>query len=436
MKITADEVRAELDRVLQSEVFARSERCCRFLSYVSELTLSGQASRINEHLIGIEVFGRGSTYSPAEDAIVRRQAHALRYKLEEYYTNGGRNDPIRIALPTGHYVPVFRRRSDPAISDGVDRNGEAPGAYDHAPAWFNRRLAAAALLGALAALFGGWLLGRTGREVSARSYGAGFPASTLAIWSPWLADDDGPVICLSNPMTTRVRQVEYAIPSHSLGRNFTVDPTAEQGIRQWFRLSPEGHVYLLPSISQAKMGDALAAAAISNLLGRAGVGAKFTQSRFLTWEDLRSENVILLGHPETNAWIEPLLQDYPLQVTKATGREPARIVNVHPRVGESAEYYLGQLDDEGPSHEYSLISMLRSQDKHRSILVIAGLSSQATQVAGELLTDHSKLEEVVGKLTAAGPTPSGPWLFQMVVKTSVRDKTPTGWGEIVALRVL
>jgi hypothetical protein len=433
MKITAQEVRTELDRVLQSKVFARSERCCRFLTYVSELTLSGQASRINEHLIGIEVFGRGSAYSPAEDAIVRRQAYALRYKLEEYYSNGGRNDPIRIALPTGHYVPVFRRRSDPEISDRMEDNEEVSDTHVHPPSWLTWRTAAAALLGALLVLYSGWLLGSTQREVTARNSGSGLPASTREIWNAWLGNSVVPLICLSNPMTTQVRHVAKAISPQSLGRQFTVQNSEEERIRRWFGIGSEGHIYLMPSISQAKMGDALAAVAIANLLGRGGVQARFTQSRFLTWEDFRSENVILLGHPETTPWIIPLLQNYPLQLTK----EPPRIVNLDPRPGEPAAYFPeGREDGERPTYEYSLISMLPSEDKAHRLLIIAGLYTQATQVAAEFLTNNSRLDEVVRKLTQAKPDHSGPWSFQLVLKTSVRDKTPTGWGEIVALRVL
>jgi hypothetical protein len=53
--VSADEVRAELDRVLQSPAFQRSERLQKFLHFVCELTLKGEGSRINEYPIGSEV---------------------------------------------------------------------------------------------------------------------------------------------------------------------------------------------------------------------------------------------------------------------------------------------------------------------------------------------------------------------------------------------
>ena len=42
---------------------------------------------------------------------------------------------------------------------------------------------------------------------------------------------------------------------------------------------------------------------------KAGVGARTTQSRFLSWDDLRNDNYILLGHNEANHWLELILKD-------------------------------------------------------------------------------------------------------------------------------
>src|SRR5204863_8636272 len=110
--VSAEEARAELQRVLHSPTFQRSERLQKFLQFVCELTLKGESSRINEYLIGSEVFQRGPDYSPNEDSIVRRQAHALRRKLQEYYEGEGRQSSVRIDLPTGAYIPTFQRRDD------------------------------------------------------------------------------------------------------------------------------------------------------------------------------------------------------------------------------------------------------------------------------------------------------------------------------------
>ena len=79
-------VRAELELVLRSQAFWRSERHSRFLRFICETTLTGEASKLNEYLIAHAVFDRGADYSSGEDSVVRRQAYSLRQKLKEYYS--------------------------------------------------------------------------------------------------------------------------------------------------------------------------------------------------------------------------------------------------------------------------------------------------------------------------------------------------------------
>src|SRR5258708_5480946 len=105
-EVSAEEVRLELDSVLHSPSFERCERLQKFLQRICELTLQGEGVRINEYLIGSEVFQRGPDYSPHEDSIVRRQAHTLRRKLQQHYQKEGLGSAVHIELPLGRYVPI------------------------------------------------------------------------------------------------------------------------------------------------------------------------------------------------------------------------------------------------------------------------------------------------------------------------------------------
>lgn len=60
---------------------------------------SGEDGRAEEYALGVDVFGRGESFEPRVDTIVRVQARRLRSKLEEYYDTDGRNDPLLIELP-------------------------------------------------------------------------------------------------------------------------------------------------------------------------------------------------------------------------------------------------------------------------------------------------------------------------------------------------
>lgn len=102
-------IRQQLDRVLSSPVFARSERLSRFLRFVVERHLEGKESELKESLVAVEVFGRKPDYDPKLDSIVRTEAGRLRARLVEYYAGEGRSDPLVIELPKGGYTPRFRR---------------------------------------------------------------------------------------------------------------------------------------------------------------------------------------------------------------------------------------------------------------------------------------------------------------------------------------
>src|SRR5262249_16470647 len=100
--------RLQLERVLASAGFARSERLSRFLRFVVEGHLEGKDRELKESLLAIDVFGRSPGYDSKKDPIVRTEAGRLRTRLNEYYLGEGKDDPLIIELPKGGYVPVIR----------------------------------------------------------------------------------------------------------------------------------------------------------------------------------------------------------------------------------------------------------------------------------------------------------------------------------------
>src|ERR1017187_10351639 len=101
-------VRAEMGRVLASHEFRSSKRSEEFLRFVVENALSGHVEMLRERTIGIEVFGRSTSYDPSDDATVRVKAGEVRKRLSLYYAGEGRQSRLRIELPAGTYVPEFR----------------------------------------------------------------------------------------------------------------------------------------------------------------------------------------------------------------------------------------------------------------------------------------------------------------------------------------
>jgi adenylate cyclase len=103
----AEDIRAQLQRIVTSTEFPSFGRAAAFLTYIVEETLAGRANRLKGFSIALEVFRRDEHFTP-EDPVVRIEAGRLRRALERYYFLVGQADPIRIDIPKGGYVPSFR----------------------------------------------------------------------------------------------------------------------------------------------------------------------------------------------------------------------------------------------------------------------------------------------------------------------------------------
>jgi adenylate cyclase len=126
-------VRTALERILTNPDFDASARNRHFLEYIVEETLAGRADRLKGLTIAIDVFGRDATLDPQHDPVVRSEAAKLRRGLERYYLTAGRQDPIRIDIPKGGYVPTFEEREHPS-QDSPTPAGENPAAVVLHPA--------------------------------------------------------------------------------------------------------------------------------------------------------------------------------------------------------------------------------------------------------------------------------------------------------------
>jgi hypothetical protein len=103
MLLAEETSRVEIERILQSETFRSSDVLRRLFRFLAEKAVAGEADQLKEYSIGLDAFGKPSTYDPRNDAIVRLQAGRLRQKLAEYYRTEGKDDPVVIDLPKGHF---------------------------------------------------------------------------------------------------------------------------------------------------------------------------------------------------------------------------------------------------------------------------------------------------------------------------------------------
>jgi len=112
---SADEIRKSLEQVLDWPGFA-SKRRGALLRYLVEKTLAGEADRIGEYSIALDVFGKPESFDPRRESTIRAEMSRLRKTLAEYYEKGGASDQLRFEFPTGGYAPTFVRSPAPEPS--------------------------------------------------------------------------------------------------------------------------------------------------------------------------------------------------------------------------------------------------------------------------------------------------------------------------------
>ncbi|MBY3533650.1 adenylate cyclase [Rhizobium laguerreae] len=148
----ADDISEQLERVVSSPEFPGVGRAAAFLRYVVSETLEGRGNRIKAYSIAIEVFGRDPGFTQ-DDPVVRIEAGRLRRSLERYYLVAGQDDPVRIDIPKGGYIPTFAWSCPASVDIGDEDAGETSPFEVRPGRWWRARrvlLPGAAALAAVA----------------------------------------------------------------------------------------------------------------------------------------------------------------------------------------------------------------------------------------------------------------------------------------------
>jgi hypothetical protein len=347
--VTEEQVREELHRVLASHEFRTSKRSQDFLRYVVENTLQGQGDMLKERTIGIEVFGRPTSYDPSDDATVRVKAGEVRKRLGIYYSDHGSHNPVRIELPSGTYVPDFHVANLPA----PDRPAEAapPAAGYRLPAIPARRviLTAAALIAAAALA---WVLTRP-------------PATALdQFWGPVLTGSSPLQLCASY------------VPVYGVDIDPSLTPPARV---QDFTLLPDQFV---------GGGDLVATSRLSAMLTRLRRPYRVRLGNDVSFADLRSGPAILVGFSYTK-WNQIGTQ---MRFFVDGFRRPAGIMDN----GKPTAWVLPNLPrDRHTSEDYAIISRVFHPDTHAMLVELAGITQYGTDAAADLVTNADLMAEAL-----------------------------------------
>jgi hypothetical protein len=271
-----------LERIMESPHFAQASSLKRTLAYLCERPDDNGSNLPKEYEIAVEALGRPGSFDPKTDPIVRVNVAAIRQRLQAYFESEGREETLRLEIPKGIYRAVFT-----AISNGA-----------------------------------------TSPEVAETTM-----AARRRFWQPYLSGKVKNMLVYTDVLFFRDDSGNYL-------RNIYVNglPGGVEEIRK--RAPAEAFHDLKPSYHFMSAGEVQSMLALIWLFAHLKAPLEVRNSRFTSWNELRSSNLILLGSSRTNAFLDALQAGNNFVIA------PDEIRNLEPRDGEEPSYS-GQRHMEG-----------------------------------------------------------------------------------------
>jgi hypothetical protein len=425
-----EETLEQLNRLLHSRVLHGSESLRAFLKFVVLKSVENNESQLKEYTIATEVFG-SPNYDSRSDSTVRVQAGRLRAKLQEYYATEGKDDRVIIDLPKGQYHPHFSYAEGAKAENGSESRVDSgplghPPPTEVNPTGSDRRIrfllgvvaALCLLLGALA-ISNGVALSRL-KESGKK--GGETDSDVLAAWPLWsdfLRSTDPILVSFSNTRFEGTAETGMRIlkpmVTHPAEADFIQDQESPRVITEHY----------------TGVGEVMGVYAMGEFFHEAGHSMRLKRSLLLTWDDIKNNDIVVLGSPAENYLLRelPQPQDFVFRMTKDTNDISSfGVINTKPKAGEQSIYLAKQ---EGPSRsqiseDYAVISLLQGLDQNHRLLILAGITTFGTQAAAEYVTKPEHIKELISKLNIAPPgqSPRLPPYFQMLVKVKVNGGVP------------
>lgn len=447
--VDSEEVLAELGRILQSRHFRSCKQGKRFLRYIVEQTLRGNAALLKERLLGAALFDRPPDYATGEDSVVRVQANDVRRRLAAYRAESPQSTAVIIELPVGTYVPSFRKElaaeAAPAEkpnasriaepSDGMvappgpqlaalpPREREAEGASSPsalAPSavtsgkvptrsTWNRALffflLGAALAGSLAFLLAN--RGSRPRAVPALS-----DKLSASFWEPLLSSPSPVVICLGKTAVYR--------PSDNLYRRYTRNHPGEfltnnERLTRALPLAPTDPLRwgdLVAAYSYGfTIGSVRSAVDLAGFLARQQKGYDMRLGVESSFADLRNFPAVLVG-AFNNRWTMELNSDLHFTYSEDSGQP-----GIRERVSPNRSW-TWQLDPAGNVlRDYGIVTRQRVWKTGQSVISVGGIGDGGTEAATEMVTRPEELARVLQSLPEGWEKKD----LQVVVATDITD---------------
>jgi hypothetical protein len=428
LPISLFEKREELRRILESKHFASSPKKSKFLEFVSEQTFLGNGDKLNEYLIGVEVYDRGPEFNSQKDPIVRVQAHEIRRLLKKYYEEEGKDSLMRLDLPAGAYVPVFVR-----IPAGKSDMAELPTSAliplsRQRSRW---HLAFTLILTAVCVTLALLLILRDRQEVSTgQSSGAArLPDELEWFWRPFLPPAAAPLVVIPNhPL---LRAAHDGDSPQTLASGHEIPKSELPEFRDTIHFRELKRFRFVPSTTDfTSVGETIGVVSLCQMFFHVNQPCHLQQSRLVNLEEIKANNAILLGGNQS--WSGRVFLN-----VEGFHFQGGLILNSTPLPGEKPVYkpefdpVTNQL-----RRDYALVLMLPNERSDNRVLLIYGVYTQGSQAAMEYLINPERMSELrKALLNLSSDHSTVPPYFQALLTTTVENAVP-GNCSLVAVRAI
>ena len=407
MTVAAESTKAQIDRILQSQTLYSSQGLRRLLQFLAHKSLCGEDDQLKEYTIGIDAFGKPSTYDPRQDSTVRIQVGRLRQKLVEYYQTEGKDDPIVVELPKGRYKLNWQPRPQTEIDFPLTASltGTA------APSPQSRRtvllLTVCLIAVAVWAVYATVQMRGTRQSAVLRSQ---WTPEIAALWTPFVDTERPLLISISAPLFVE-------LPGFGVFRDLSVNRPEDIPKSPTIAAVQKAlHIPLpQPVMSYGTLGGAHVSFMLGKLLAARKANVSLVNSNELSWRQVSENNLIVIG--STRFFNQ--LASMPVK-TDLTLEAGVGIRNLKPRAQEPASFVDANAKQTGIA--YVLVSHTPGPLANTDVMSFAGRSGAGIMGAVAWFAEPASATDLVAKLRK--PSGEVPRHYQVVLKVRFQDGVP------------
>ncbi|MBW4039267.1 MAG: hypothetical protein HIU91_10400 [Acidobacteria bacterium] len=409
-----------VQRLINTESFAKASRLSCFLLYIVERFLQGRTDEITEQQIGVHVFGRPTDYNPGDDNIVRQTARQLRQRLALYYQEEGRKEHIQVVVPRGGYVPQFQYTSESsALAELIVAEPANQGSSVEKEGGVQSGECAATLIGTeprrrgvkSAVLVGfGLLLGVAimllGGAARARLLHPPTEADHLwnVLFTPnqrtIIVPGDAGINMYGNLAKAQVDASDYASgaylrkPDAQTPSGFTWAPFATRRYTTLSDLTFVSSLLQLPNINRSRM--------------------ELRFARDITFQDLQDSNAILIGSPNYDPWIQVFDKNQNFRMVYDGAENSISVQNRKPLKGEPSSYKWSTTDPQRTG--YAIIALTDNLESTGKVLLVQGTAMGGVDAATEFLFHSGQIDPIIRDAIDKSGKPAN---FELLLQTTM-----------------